>query len=108
MTRISFLRFLATIPGQLFHRPVRVGTFDQSGPVCVGVVDGKELEIECPDEGELCANGHRQKPSYVVDLSLSRGDEERLLVLRVCSHCGVCYTKLEVGDVSDVPREPSK
>ena len=83
--------------GQLFHGP------QVPEPRCFGVIGGIEIEIECPeDERENCSQGHHQKPRYVIDLDLSRGDEERTLILRVCSVCGGCYV------LPEVRREPSK
>ena len=83
--------------GQLFHGP------QVPEARCFGVIRGIEVEIECPaDEREKCPQGHLQKPSYVVELSLSRGDEEKSLILRICSQCGGAYV------LPEMRREPSK
>ena len=83
--------------GQLFHGP------QVPEPRCFGVIRGIEIEIECPSDGkEDCPLGHHQKPSYVVELSLSRGDEEKSLILRTCSQCGGAYV------LPEVRKEPSK
>jgi hypothetical protein len=105
LTRLDFLRFFGVATtGQLFHPPQ-----DPKEPRCFGVVHGVELEIECPpgDEFEVCPNLHRQKPSYTIDLALSREGEEKALVVCVCSICHVLYQR-EEKDVSAVPGEPSK
>ena len=63
-------------------------------PICVGVVDGKQMEIECPTGcktgEERCPRGHCQKPTHMM-LEEHFGEEVIVHLISVCSTCRILY-----------------
>ena len=77
LTRAAFFKWLAQIV---------------TAPVCMGVVDGEPMEIECPPYAckkaeARCPLGHCQKP---LRLHVVIGDIDETIA-EVCSQCGIVY-----------------